>query len=95
MKNVTDSGQKVKGQKMSMVLERASWVLGIDVGKEELFCALLSKDETFRCPYFLFDEGEDLGADCFRGGWHDQLSSLTLYRDGCASVSRRWGGSGL
>jgi len=41
MKNVTDSGQKVKGQKSLMALERASWILGIDVGKEKLSCALL------------------------------------------------------
>ena len=47
MKNVTDSGQKVKGQKRLMALERASWILGIDVGKEKLSCALLLKDETF------------------------------------------------
>jgi len=51
MKNVTDSGQKVKGQKRLMALERASWILGIDVGKEKLSCALLLKDETFRCRF--------------------------------------------
>lgn len=51
MKNVTDSGQKVKGQKSLMALERASWILGIDVGKEKLSCALLLKDETFRCRF--------------------------------------------
>ncbi len=41
MKNVTDSEQKVKGQKSLMALKRASWILGIDVGKEKLSCALL------------------------------------------------------
>ena len=51
MKNVTDSGQKVKGQKLLITLERASWILGIDVGKEKLSCALLLKDETFRCRF--------------------------------------------
>lgn len=34
-----------------MALERASWILGIDVGKEKLSCALLSKDGTFRCRF--------------------------------------------
>ncbi|MDO8721694.1 MAG: hypothetical protein Q7J31_05640 [Syntrophales bacterium] len=35
MKNVTDSEQKVKGQKRLMAPERASWILGIDIGKEK------------------------------------------------------------
>jgi hypothetical protein len=51
MENVTASGQKVKGQKQLMALERASRILGIDVGKEKLACALLLKDETFRCRF--------------------------------------------
>ena len=44
MKNITDLRQKVKGQKLLMALERASWILGIDVGKEKLSCALLLKE---------------------------------------------------
>ena len=68
MKNVTDSGQKVKGQKRLMALERASWILGIDVGKEKLSCALLLKDETFRCRFdfpswFPDDAGESEDGD--------------------------------
>jgi hypothetical protein len=34
-----------------MALERAYWILGIDVGKEKLSCALSLKDETFRCRF--------------------------------------------
>lgn len=82
MKKVTGSGQKVhsekRGEKKNVTaLERASWVLGIDIGKEKLSCALLSKDETFRCRFDI--EGS-------REGFQTMLERVALETGGRGSV---------
>ena len=51
MKKVADFQRKVQGQKPLNDLKRASWILGIDIGKQKLSCALLSRDEVFLCRF--------------------------------------------
>lgn len=51
MKKVADFQRKVQGQKALNDLKRASWILGIDIGKQKLSCALLSRDEVFLCRF--------------------------------------------
>ena len=44
MKKVTEFTKKVKGQVNNPVLTKASWVVGIDIGKKKIFCALMKKE---------------------------------------------------
>lgn len=46
MKRVAKSDKKVKGQLKESILDKAFWVVGIDIGKEKLSCALLDIQKT-------------------------------------------------
>ena len=51
MKKVANSVKKVKGQMKETVLDKASWVIGIDIGKEKLSCALMDINKTLVCRF--------------------------------------------
>jgi len=51
MKKVANFGRKVKGQLKTTVLDKASWVIGIDIGKEKLSCALMDIDQVLVCRF--------------------------------------------
>ncbi|MGO9139748.1 MAG: hypothetical protein ACLP9S_07230 [Syntrophales bacterium] len=51
MKKVANSGRKVKGQLKETVLDKASWVIGIDIGKEKLSCALMDINKVPVCRF--------------------------------------------
>ena len=51
MKKVTESTKKVKGQINNPVLTKASWVVGIDIGKKKISCALMKKDQNILCRF--------------------------------------------
>lgn len=51
MKKVANSVKKVKGQMKEPVLDKASWVIGIDIGKEKLFCALMDINKMLVCRF--------------------------------------------
>ena len=51
MKKVANSGRKVKGQLKETILNKASWVIGIDIGKENLSCALMDINKTLVCRF--------------------------------------------
>lgn len=51
MKKVTESTKKVKGQVNNPVLAKANWVVGIDIGKKKISCALMKKDQTVLCRF--------------------------------------------
>ena len=51
MKKVTKSTKKVKGQINNPVLTKASWVVGIDIGKKKISCALMKKDQNILCRF--------------------------------------------
>jgi transposase len=46
MKRITEFTKKVKGQVKNTVLNKASWIVGIDIGKIKLSCVLMKKDQT-------------------------------------------------
>lgn len=46
MKKVTEFTKRVKGQVNNPVLAKDSWVVGIDIGKKKISCALMKKDQT-------------------------------------------------
>ena len=49
MKKVTNFAEKVNEQVKETVLDKASWVIGIDIGKENLSCALMDISKTLVC----------------------------------------------
>ena len=51
MNKVTSLSRKVKGQSKVSVLSKASSVVGIDIGKENLSCALMDIKETMKCRF--------------------------------------------
>lgn len=51
MKKVANSVKKVKGKMKETVLDKASWVIGIDIGKEKLSCALMDINKTLVCRF--------------------------------------------
>ena len=51
MRRVANSVTKVKGQVKETVLDKASWVIGIDIGKEKLSCALMDIHKTLVCRF--------------------------------------------
>jgi transposase len=51
MKKVTEFTKKVKGQVKNTVLNKASWIVGIDIGKTKLSCVLMKKDQTVLCRF--------------------------------------------
>ncbi|MGO9214820.1 MAG: IS110 family transposase [Syntrophales bacterium] len=51
MKKVANFSKKVKGQMRETVLDKASWVIGIDIGKEKLSCALMDINKTLICRF--------------------------------------------
>jgi len=51
MNKVTGLSRKVKGQSKVSVLSKASSVVGIDIGKENLSCALMDIKETMKCRF--------------------------------------------
>jgi len=51
MKKVTEFTKKVKGQVKNPILTKASWIVGIDIGKKKIFCALMKKDQTVLCRF--------------------------------------------
>lgn len=51
MKQVTDFKNKVKRQKRSTALSKATWVVGIDIGKKNLSCALMNKAQTVQYQF--------------------------------------------
>lgn len=51
MKKVTDLNRKVKAQNRVSVLNKASRVVGIDIGKEKLSCALMDRYEAVMCRF--------------------------------------------
>ena len=51
MKKVTEFTKKVKGQVNNPVLTKASWVVGIDIGKKKISCVLMKKDQTVLCRF--------------------------------------------
>ncbi len=38
MKKVTEFNQKVKRQGANIVLNKAAWIIGIDIGQKRLYC---------------------------------------------------------
>jgi transposase len=50
MKKVANLNKKVKAQNVA-ALNKASWVVGIDIGKEKLCCALMDAHETTKCHF--------------------------------------------
>ena len=48
MKQVTDFKNKVKRQKRSTGLSKATWVVGIDIGKKKLCCVIMNKSRTIQ-----------------------------------------------
>jgi transposase len=51
MNKVTSLSRKVKRQSKVSVLSKASSVVGIDIGKENLSCALMDIKETMKCRF--------------------------------------------
>ena len=51
MNKVTGLSKKVKRQSKASVLSKASSVVGIDIGKENLSCALMDIKETMKCRF--------------------------------------------
>ena len=51
MNKVTSLNRKVKRQNRASVLSKASSVVGIDIGKEKLSCALMDINETIMCRF--------------------------------------------
>ena len=51
MNKVTSLSKKVKRQSKASVLSKASSVVGIDIGKENLSCALMDIKETMKCRF--------------------------------------------
>lgn len=51
MKKVTNFAKKVNEQVKETVLDKASWVIGIDIGKENLSCALMDINKTLVCRF--------------------------------------------
>jgi transposase len=51
MKKVTEFSQKVKGQETNIVLNKAAWVVGIDIGQKRLSCVLMNKAQTVLCRF--------------------------------------------
>ncbi|RPH48111.1 MAG: hypothetical protein EHM85_18060, partial [Desulfobacteraceae bacterium] len=51
MKKVTKFAKKVNEQVKETVLDKASWVIGIDIGKENLSCALMDINKTLVCRF--------------------------------------------
>jgi hypothetical protein len=51
MKKVTEFTKKVKGRVNNPVLTKAIWVVGIDIGKKKISCALMKKDQTVLCRF--------------------------------------------
>ena len=60
MSNVTKFGKKVNNQ-VHELMENVSWVVGIDIGKEELSCALMSINKALICRFDV--EGSLTGYD--------------------------------
>jgi activator of 2-hydroxyglutaryl-CoA dehydratase len=50
-KKITEFTKKVKGQVKNTVLNKASWIVGIDIGKAKLACVLMKKDQTVLCRF--------------------------------------------
>ena len=50
MSNVTKFGKKVNDQ-VHELMENVSWVVGIDVGKEKLSCALMNINKALICRF--------------------------------------------
>jgi transposase len=48
MSNVTEFGKKVKEKKL---MENVSWVVGIDIGKEKLSCAVMDIKKALTCRF--------------------------------------------
>jgi len=51
MKKVTDLSKKVKVQNRNAVFNKATRVVGIDIGKEQLTCSLMDINETIMCRF--------------------------------------------
>ena len=51
MNKVTKFTKKVKGQVNNSFLAKTSWVVGIDIGKKRISCAIMKKDRTFLCRF--------------------------------------------
>lgn len=51
MKKVTKFAKKVNEQVKETVLDKATWVIGIDIGKENLSCALMNINKTLVCRF--------------------------------------------
>jgi transposase len=51
MKKVTNLGRKVQCQDGDVVLNKASRVVGIDIGKQELSCVMMDVNETIVCRF--------------------------------------------
>lgn len=50
MRNVTEFGKKVKDQEKKL-MENVSWVVGIDIGKEKLSCAVMDIKKVLICRF--------------------------------------------
>lgn len=50
MKKVTESAKKVQDNK-NTIINNAKWIVGIDIGKKRLSCALMKKDQTVLCRF--------------------------------------------
>lgn len=50
MKKITETGKKVK-DRFQTVMENVSWIVGIDIGKEKLSCALMDISRTLICRF--------------------------------------------
>ncbi|MEA1971672.1 MAG: hypothetical protein U9N37_08690, partial [Thermodesulfobacteriota bacterium] len=50
MKKITESAKKVKDNK-NTIINNAKWIVGIDIGKKRLSCALMKKDQTVLCRF--------------------------------------------
>ena len=51
MKKIANLNRKVKVQNGIVVLNKASRVVGIDIGKEKLSCVLMDVNETIMCRF--------------------------------------------
>jgi len=66
MSNVAEFGKKVKDQEKKW-MENVSWVVGIDMGKEKLFCALMNVKKELICRF---------DVACSLAGYHELLNRV-------------------
>jgi transposase len=76
MKKVTNLNKKVKAQN-SVTLNKASRVVGIDIGKEQLSCVMMDVNETIMCRFTV---------EASLSGYRDMLDRVKATKQGRGKV---------